>query len=115
MPAKEGSGPREDFITAKDGDFWLKGRKWYSVAINFWPLYSAAAERSDFWGTWQKNGYYSPNLVRKDLENFRRLGGNTISIQYDGNGCGRNMRDLYRICRELGIYVNQSLAAAPLG
>ena len=110
--AKEGSDPREDFITAKDGDFWLKGRKWYSVAINFWPLYSAAIERSDYWESWQKNGYYSPNLVRKDLENFRRLGGNTISIQYDGNGCGRNVRDLYRICRELGIYVNQSLAAA---
>lgn len=110
--AKEGTDPREDFITAKDGDFWLKGRKWYSVAINFWPLYSAATEHGDYWETWQKNGYYSPNLVRKNLEAFKRLGGNTISIQYGGNGCGRNVRDLYRICRELGIYVNQSLAAA---
>ena len=110
--AREGTDPREDFITAKDGDFWLKGRKWYSVSINFWPLYSAATERNDYWGTWQKDGYYSPNLVRKDLANFRRLGGNTISIQYGGNGCGRNVRDLYRICRELGIRVNQSLAAA---
>ena len=102
----------EDFITVRDGDFWLRGRKWYSACINFWPLYSAATERSDYWGTWQKDGYYSPNLVRKDLENFRRLGGNTISIQYGGKGCGRNVRDLYRICRELGIRVNQSLASA---
>jgi len=110
--ARQGTAPRADFITARDGDFWLKGRKWYSVCINFWPLYSAATERNDYWGTWQKDGYYSPNLVRKDLESFRRLGGNTISIQYGGSGCGRNVRDLYRICRELGIYVNQSLASA---
>ena len=110
--AKEGTDPRAEFITARDGDFWLKGRRWYAVSINFWPLYSAATERGDYWGTWQRDGYYSPNLVRKDLENFRRLGGNAISIQYGGSGCGRNVRDLYRICRELGIRVNQSLAAA---
>jgi len=109
---RQGTDPREDFIIVREGDFWLKGRKWYSVCINFWPLYSAATERNDYWGTWQKDGYYAPNLVRKDLENFKRLGGNTISIQYGGNGCGRNVRDLYRICRELGISVNQSLSAA---
>jgi len=110
--AKTLPDPPADFITVRDGDFWLKGRKWYPACINFWPLYVCAAERADDWSVWQRDGHYAPNLVRKDLESFKRLGGNAISIQYNGWGCGRNVRDLYRICRELGLYVNQALESA---
>lgn len=98
--------PKEDFVTASGGDFWLKGTKWYPVSVNFWPLYSSGTEREDYWNKWLANGYYSPNLVVKDLDAFVALGGNAVAIQPAPRGSERNMTDFFRLCRERGVRVN---------
>ena len=35
-------------MTVKDGDFWLEGKKWYPVGVNYWPRYAIALEQEDY-------------------------------------------------------------------
>ena len=107
--------PHDAFITVKDGDFWLRGRKWYPVGVNFWPLYVAGMEMADYWPGWMRNEYYSPARVEWDLAHFAAMGGNMISIQAPGVEHVRNLLDVLRRCKRHGIYVNLYLGlAAPL-
>ena len=99
--------PREDFIAVRGADFILKGQPWYPVCINFFPNYVGGTERADYWSQWLVDGWYSPNLVRKDILNFVACGGNAVSIQNPAPGNERNVRDFYRICRECGVRVSQ--------
>ena len=98
--------PKDEFVTVHDGDFWLKGGKWYAVGVNFWPRYSLGTEPGDYWNCWLKDGYYTPSLIQRDLELFASLGGNMVSIQACPPGHERNMLDFFRRCRALDIHVN---------
>ena len=100
--------PVDEFVVVREGRFWLKGQEWNPVAINFWPKYSLGTERPDNWRKWLADGWYSPNLVKKDLLSFVRLGGNCVFVQAGRPGEERNERDFLRICRELGVRVNLS-------
>ena len=109
---KAESDPAEDFVTVRGGDFLLRGNPWYPVCINFWPNYSAGTEKADYWDRWMADGWYSPNLVRKDVANFVACGGNALSIQASRAANPRNLRDVLRICREAGVKVNLFLHCA---
>ncbi len=108
--------PKADFISVSGGDFMLRGKKWYPVGINFWPLYVAGMAHKDYWAGWMRNEYYAPSLVEWDLAHFAEMGGNMISIQAPASGHERNLLDVLRRCRRHGIYVNLFLQqASPLG
>jgi len=104
--------PPADFIAVAGGDFRLHGKPWYPVCINFWPNYSAGTERADYWDRWMADGWYAPNLVKKDIANFVKCGGNAVSIQASRAANPRNVRDVFRICREAGVRVNLFLHCA---
>ncbi|MDR2849228.1 MAG: hypothetical protein LBW77_01600 [Verrucomicrobiota bacterium] len=107
--------PRENFITVKDGDFWLKGKKWYPVGVNYWPLYVSGMEPGDYQSGWLRDAYYAPALVERDLEQLAGLGVNLVSIQTPPPSDYRNLLDFLRRCERRGIYANLYLGqASPL-
>lgn len=107
--------PKSAFITAKDGDFWLEGKKWYPVGVNFWPLYVSGMDKSDYGAGWLKDAYYSPTLVERDLAHLRDMGINLVSIQTPPLEHYRNLLDFLGRCKVYGIHANLYVGqASPL-
>lgn len=108
--------PAEEFITARDGDFWLKGEKWYPVGINYWPLYVSGMDHDDYGSGWMRDRYYDPLLVEQDLRHMADMGINMVSIQSPPVEHYRNLLDFSRRCANHGIRINLFLGlASPLG
>lgn len=109
--------PRHDeFITTRDNNFMLRGRAWYPVGINYWPLYVSGMDGGDYRLGWLMPGYYDPEEVDKDLQRMTRLGMNMVSIQMEGPPAQRNLLDFLRRCATHGIHVNGFLTgASPIG
>ncbi|OIO00361.1 hypothetical protein COY52_04360 [Candidatus Desantisbacteria bacterium CG_4_10_14_0_8_um_filter_48_22] len=102
----------DDFVTVKDGNFWLNGKKWYPVAINFWPLYISGTEPGEYHLGWIDPAYYEPAELEKDLERANALGMTMLSVQMGGKGNARNLMDFLRRCEKHGIKVNGFLNGA---
>jgi hypothetical protein len=107
--------PRTAFISAKDGDFWLAGGKWYPVGVNFWPLYVSGMDHADYGSGWLRDPYYAPAQVERDLEQLAGLGINLVSIQTPPLREHRNLLDFLRRCARHGLYANLYMGqASPL-
>lgn len=107
--------PKGAFITARDGDFWLGGKKWYPVGVNYWPLYVSGMDQADYWPGWLKDAYYAPALVERDLAQMRDMGVNLVSIQTPPREGIRNLLDFLRLCKKYDIYANLYVGmASPL-
>lgn len=103
------------FITARDGDFWLEGKKWYPVGVNYWPLYVSGMDQTDYWPGWMRGAYYSPSLVERDLVHMANMGINQVSIQSPPPAEYRNLLHFIRLCKKRGVYVNLFVGqASPL-
>jgi len=109
------SDPGEAFITARDGNFWLEGKRWYPVGMNYWPLYVSGMDHADYWAGWLRDPFYAPEEVERDLRHLTELGVNMVSIQAPPQREYRNLLDFLRRCRRHGIYVNLFMGqASPL-
>ena len=107
--------PKSAFITARDGDFWLDGKKWYPVGINYWPLYVSGMDSADYWPGWLRDAYYSPTQVELDLRQMADMGINEVSIQNPPPAEYRNLLDFIRLCKRYNIHVNLYVGqASPL-
>jgi len=107
---------RDDFVTVKGSDFYLKGKKWYPVGINYWPVYVSGSEAGDYSLGWLTPGFYDPDEVERDLVRMEALGINMVSVQTGAPDGIRNLLDFLRRCERHGIKVNGFLgAASPLG
>ncbi len=107
--------PKGAFITAKDGDFWLEGKKWYPVGVNFWPLYVSGMDASDYGAGWLKDAFYSPGLVERDLAQLRDMGISLVSIQTPPLEHHRKLLDFLARCKKFGIHANLYVGqASPL-
>jgi len=104
--------PKAAFIAARDGDFWLEGRKWYPVGVNFWPLYVSGMEAGDYGGGWLKDAYYAPGLVERDLAQMKAMGISMVSIQTPPLASHRNLLDFLARCRAYDIHANLYVGAA---
>ena len=103
------------FITARAGDFWIGGKQWYPVGVNFWPLYVSGMDEADYGAGWLRNAYYSPALVELDLAQLEDLGVNLVSIQTPPPADYRNLLDFLRRCAKHGIRANLYMGqASPL-
>lgn len=106
---------RSEFVRAHDGDFWLKGEKWYPVGINYWPLYVSGMDHDDYWAGWLRDRYYEPTLVEQDLVQMADMGINMVSIQSPPLEHYRNLLDFARRCANHGIHINLYVGqASPL-
>lgn len=70
-------------VSVKDGDFYLNGKKWYPLGMNYWPGASAGLENLDMYGGhWLDPEQYNPEIIERDLTLAHKLGMNLFSIQY---------------------------------
>jgi len=107
---------RDDFVQVRNGDFYVKGRKWYPVGVNYWPMYVAGLEAGDYWLHWLAPGAYDPHEVERDLALMRQMGINMVSIQTGKPDHLPNLIDFLHRCGRHDIRVNAFLEnASPLG
>jgi len=107
--------PTSSFVTVRDGDFWLNGKRWYPVGVNYWPLYVSGMDNTDYWPGWLRDSYYAPRLVERDLAHMQDMGVNMVSIQSPPPAEYRNLLDFLRLCAKHDIRVNLYVGqASPL-
>ncbi|MEN6535735.1 MAG: hypothetical protein ABFD89_18875, partial [Bryobacteraceae bacterium] len=96
---------RNAFVTVKDGDFWLEGKKWYPVGVNYWPSYAAALEHEDYAYHWLSPGIYNPEEVERDLKLLQSMGATFLGIRVNHQDNRRTILDFLRRCRNHGLRV----------
>jgi len=100
------------FIRVRGGDFYLGGKKWYPHGLNFWPLYVAGLERTDYWLHWLSPSQYDPEPVERDLAILESLGANMVSIQYGNVDQAPALNDFFERAKSHGIRVNVFIPGA---
>lgn len=110
LPWTEDS-PKE-FVTVRNGDFWLKGKKWYPFGLNYWPLYVSGIGKDEYGGHWLSPGFYDPGLVEPDLKQIKEWGMTALSILVGGKTNVRNSLDFMRRCRNYGFKINLFISFA---
>jgi hypothetical protein len=93
----------EEFVTVRDGDFWLEGKKWYPVGVNYWPRYAIALECEDYTYHWLTPGFYNPEEVERDLAQLEAMGATFVCIRAHYQNDRRTMLDFLRRARLHGI------------
>ncbi|HUT34946.1 MAG TPA: hypothetical protein VNE39_15760, partial [Planctomycetota bacterium] len=98
------------FVTAREGDFWLDGKKWYPQGVNYMPSTGIGVEDNEYFEYWLDAKPYDPEFVQRDLERIKAIGFNSVSIFIYHRSLGaNNLLDFLRRCDELGLKVNLSL------
>lgn len=95
----------KDVVTVRGGDFYLDGRKWYPLGMNYWPRYVTGME-DGIWNQWQLPELYDPEIIEQDLALAQKLGMNCLSIQYARPEQGRPMMDFLARAEKRGIKIH---------
>ena len=102
--------PSPEFLTARDGDFYLDGRRWFAHGVNYMPSSGAACEDQAAFEYWMDGRAYGQEVVRRDLANLKEIGLNSVSaFVYYRSHADRNLLDFLMQCEEQGLKVNLSL------
>ncbi|HIE09335.1 MAG TPA: hypothetical protein EYP65_05745 [Armatimonadetes bacterium] len=105
LPDWSGVDP-EEFVKVRGGVFWLRGREWNPIGVNYRPRYVAGMEPYDYWAHWLSPGYYDPEMVDEDLRKLANLGMTMVSVSVGGAERIRNLHDFLLRCRKYGLKVN---------
>jgi len=112
-PPAGGAPPAQpQFVTVRDGDFYLGAKKWYPHGLNFWPSYVAGLERFDYWVHWLTPSQYDPEPVERNLAQLEALGANMVSVQYASADQAPALADFLERAKSHGIRVNVFLPGA---
>ncbi len=98
----------DDFIRVEGDNFMLKGKPWYPVGMNYWPLFFAGVEEIENWYGWLTDKYYDQVEVERDLELMEQCGINFVITRLDGNIFDHSiphLLDFLERCRRHGIRV----------
>jgi hypothetical protein len=101
---------RPDNVTARDGDFYLRGQKWYPYGVNHMPASGIGTEDYLFFEHYLGRRAYDPEIFDRELARIKGLGMNMVSafIGYDYHA-DRNLFDYLQRCDKYGLKVNLSL------
>ena len=99
-----------EFMTTRDGDFLLRGRKWYAHGVNYMPSSGIGIEDGPYFEYWLDPQPYDPDVIERDLADVEAIGFNMVSVfQYHRSMASRNLLDLLLRCEDHGLKVNLSL------
>lgn len=101
---------KKNFITVKDGEFMLDGKRWRAHGINYMPSSGIGTEDGQYFEHYLGARSYDPEVAQRDLEHIKELGFNSVSIfVYCGHEKAQNLNDLLRRLDALGLKANVSL------
>jgi len=101
---------KPQFVTTRDGDFYLDGRKWYAYGVNHMPSSGIGIEDGSYFEYYLGSRSYDPEIFDRELARIRAMGMNMVSaFIYHGANADRNLVDYIRRCDKYGLKVNLSL------
>ena len=102
--------PRPSFVTIRDGDFVLDGKRWRPHGVNYMPSSGIGIEDGAFFEFWIGAASYDPRIVQRDLDRLKEMGINAVSIFiYRESMESQNLLDLLRRLDALDMKANLSL------
>lgn len=102
--------PEPEYISVKDGDLMLEGRRWRAHGVNYMPSSGIGIEDGPYFEYWIGARSYDPEVIDRDLRHIVDLGMNAVSVFiYHESLQAQNLLDLLRRCDAFGLKVNLSL------
>ncbi len=74
---------KNEIVAVKGDQFIYKGKPWYSLGINYRPIYVAAMESGPFWEHWCHPNQYDAEIIEMELDLMNKIGLNTVSLIYE--------------------------------
>jgi hypothetical protein len=101
---------KPQFIEARDGGFWLRGKPWKANGVNYMPSSGIGLANSHYFEAWLGRGAYDPEVIERDLRRIKAMNLNAVSVFVDHASLrAQHLLDLLRRCEALGLHVSQSL------
>jgi hypothetical protein len=101
---------KPQYIEARDGGFWLRGKPWKANGVNYMPSSGIGQANGHYFEAWLGRGAYDPEVIERDLRRIKAMNLNAISVfVYHESLHAQHLLDLLRRCEALGLHVNQSL------
>ncbi len=98
------------FVTIKDGEFFLDGKRWRANGINYMPSSGIGTEDGEYFEHWIGARSYDPEVIDRDLDHIKDLGLNAVSaFVYTAYAKDQNMVDLLRRLDLRGLKANVGL------
>lgn len=102
----------KEFVTVKDGEFVLRGRRWRAHGVNYWPSSSIGCDDADYASLLFSAATYDPEVTERDLTRIQKLGLNSVSTAFMSASIdSQNLLDFLRRCENHGLKVNLHLGA----
>ncbi|MHB1457776.1 MAG: hypothetical protein ACYC0V_12780 [Armatimonadota bacterium] len=96
----------KQIVITKGNDFYLDGKKWYPIGINYWPRSSNGCENGEDSLFWLSPERYDPVLVEEDLAIIEKLKMNVVSITYYNEAQSRPLMDFLQRAKKHNIKVH---------
>jgi hypothetical protein len=101
---------KRNYMTYKNGNFYVEGKPWYAHGVNYMPSSGIAIEDQENFEYWVSARSYDPEVIERDLSRIERMGLNTVSVFiYYQSIEAMNLPDLLRRCENHGLKVHLSL------
>ena len=101
---------KKEFITVKDGDFMLNGKRWRANGVNYMPSSGIAIEDGQYFEDWIGYRAYDPEVIERDIRHMEDIGLNSVSIfTYHSAIKAQNLLDLLRRLENHGMKANLSM------
>ena len=101
---------KPQYIEARDGGFWWRGKPWKAHGVNYMPSSGIGLANGHYFEHWLGRGAYDPEVIERDLRRVKAMNLNAVSVFIHHESLGaQHLLDLLRRCEALGLYVNQSL------
>ncbi len=71
---------KPEFIEARDGGFWLRGKPWKAHGVNYMPSSGIGLANGHYFEAWLGRGAYDPEVIERDLRRIKAMNLNAVSV-----------------------------------
>ena len=101
---------KSEFIEARDGGLWLRGKPWKINGVNYMPSSGIGLANQQHFEHWVGRGAYDPEIIERDLRRLKAMKLNAVSVFIYHESLGaQHLLDFLRRCEAFDVHVNLSL------